>query len=33
MHIIPHHAPHYDAIEILVIAAGVLLMVTCAFMF
>jgi hypothetical protein len=33
MHIILRHAPHYDAIEILTIAAGVLLIVTFAFAF
>jgi|HubBroStandDraft_1064217.scaffolds.fasta_scaffold337580_2 hypothetical protein len=30
MHIIPRHAPYYDAIEILAIAVGVLLVVTFA---
>jgi hypothetical protein len=30
MHIIPHHAPYFDPIEILMIAAGVLLVVTFA---
>ena len=30
---IRRHAPHYDAFEILMIAAGVLLVVTFAFMF
>jgi hypothetical protein len=33
MHIIPRHVPHYDAIEILTITAGVLLVVTFAFVF
>jgi hypothetical protein len=33
MHIIPQHVPYYDAIEILMIAAGVLLIVTFAFVF
>jgi hypothetical protein len=34
VHIIRHrHAPHFDAIEILTLAAGVLLVVALAFMF
>jgi len=34
MYIIPHCAPHYnDVFQILMIAAGVLLIVTCAFVF
>jgi len=33
MHIIPHHIPHYDAFEFLVLAAGVLLVVALASIF
>jgi hypothetical protein len=34
MHIIPHRASHYyDVFQILMITAGVLLIVTCAFVF